>query len=131
MQANRRRDTGPERRLRQALFARGMRFRVDYKVTGATRAVRVDIAFTRRKLAIFVDGCFWHSCPKHGNRPRSSSDYWAAKLDGNRVRDSEVDANLGSLGWVVIRVWEHEVSTSVAERIQELLHSSGAEEPGH
>jgi len=81
------------------------------------RRVRADIVFSRAKIAVFVDGCFWHSCPIHGNAPRSNKSYWDTKLERNRVRDREQTEALESCGWAVIRVWEHEAPERVTERI--------------
>jgi DNA mismatch endonuclease (patch repair protein) len=81
----------------------------------------VDIAFTKDKLAIFVDGCFWHSCPQHGSIPRSNTDYWIPKLVRNVNRDRETDKALRNEGWVVVRVWEHEDPDMAASRIANML----------
>lgn len=109
-----RRDTGPEVALRRALHARGLRFRVIYPVPGQRRRT-IDIAFTRRKVAVFVDGCFWHGCPEHGVRPRSNSAWWREKLAANRARDRDTDRLLDEAGWMVVRIWEHEcLASSVA-----------------
>ncbi|MYD54587.1 MAG: very short patch repair endonuclease [Chloroflexi bacterium] len=108
MRSNRRRDTGPELALRSALHRRGWRFRVDLPVVASDRRVRPDIAFPRRRVAVFVDGCFWHSCPTHGRQPAANARYWERKLNGNAERDrADTDALEGS-GWTVVRVWEHE-----------------------
>src|SRR4051794_25177122 len=109
MQGNRRRDTSPELRLRSGLHRRGLRFRVDYaiRVDGAIIA-RPDVVFTRARVAVFVDGCYWHGCPEHFVEPRSNRDYWLPKIEGNRRRDHEATARLTEAGWVVIRLWEHE-----------------------
>lgn len=119
MQGNRRRDTQPERALRRALFARGLRYRVDHPVRtlAAARPIRPDVVFTRAKLAVFVDGCFWHDCPEHGTRPRSNSGYWDAKLARNVERDRRYDALLAEAGWTVIRIWEHEDMGAAAKRV--------------
>lgn len=101
-----RRDTGPEVALRRELHRRGLRFRTEYPVPGMPRR-RIDIAFTRAKIAVFVDGCFWHGCPDHKGRPAANARWWAAKLAGNAARDRETDAHLRALGWTVLRVWEH------------------------
>ena len=102
-----RRDTGPEVALRRALHARGLRFRVVYPVPGQRRRT-IDIAFTRRKVAVFVDGCFWHGCPEHGVRPRSNSSWWREKLAANQARDQDTNRLLEESGWAVVRIWEHE-----------------------
>lgn len=128
MQANRRRDTGPERALRSALHARGMRFRVDLPLRARPgRAIRPDVVFTRPRVAIFVDGCFWHGCPLHGTQPKSNVEWWRAKIQRNRQRDLEQTEALVGAGWAVLRVWEHEQPDLAAEQIRELVfeRSSG------
>ena len=113
MKANRRRDTGPERRLRSELHRRGLRFRVDYPTGVPGVRSRPDIIFTRKRLAVYVDGCFWHRCPIHGTAPKANESFWAQKLDANVTRDRRVTAALETAGWRVLRIWEH-VSAEVA-----------------
>jgi DNA mismatch endonuclease (patch repair protein) len=98
------RDTKPELILRRLLFSRGLRFRTTLRVPG-----KPDIVFTAAKLAVFVDGCFWHGCPEHGTRPKTNRTYWDAKLERNRARDREVTAALEAAGWRVLRFWDHQV----------------------
>lgn len=117
MKANRRRDTKPERVVRSELHRRGLRFRKDHPVRTPERLVRVDVAFTRARVAIFVDGCFWHRCPVHGTEPTRNSSYWAPKLDRNVARDRAVDAALLAEGWTVLRFWEHEEAVPVADAV--------------
>lgn len=102
-----RKDTAPELAVRRSLHAAGLRYRVSYGVPGLARCT-IDIAFTRAKVAVFIDGCFWHSCPEHATVPQANQDWWRAKLAANRERDTRVTAHLVTLGWVVLRVWEHE-----------------------
>lgn len=103
-----RRDTGPELAVRRLLHAAGLRYRVCVKVPGAPRRT-IDIAFTRRKLAVFIDGCFWHGCTEHrGTVPATNTAWWKEKIDRNRARDRETDQLLWAAGWRVIRIWEHE-----------------------
>ena len=102
-----RRETAPELALRRALHADGYRFRVVHPVPGNRRR-SIDIAFTRARVAVFVDGCFWHGCPEHGTQPRANSAWWTAKLAANRTRDADTDRLLREAGWQVVRVWEHE-----------------------
>lgn len=113
MQANRRRDTAPELAVRRLLHARGLRFRVDYRLEKSLRT-RADIVFTRRRVAVFIDGCFWHGCPLHATQPKSNADYWGPKLARNVARDCEADAALRNAGWTVLRYWEHEDPREVA-----------------
>src|ERR1700678_2764360 len=104
MRANRRTDTKPE----LALHARGLRYRKDFRLDLADgRRVRPDVVFTRRKVAVFVDGCFWHACPDHGSKPKSNEWYWSPKLARNVERDRAADDALAQAGWTVIRLWEH------------------------
>jgi len=102
------RDTKPEVLLRRALWARGLRYRVCYGPE------RIDIAFPSRKLAVFVDGCFWHGCPEHSHLPKSNEAYWLPKLKRNIERDRAKEARLRAEGWEVIRVWEHDVNRSAS-----------------
>jgi DNA mismatch endonuclease (patch repair protein) len=117
MTRNRRRDTRPERAVRRTLHARGLRFRVDYPLRLDALAVRPDIVFTRWRVAVFVDGCFWHGCPEHGNVPRRNREYWVPKLERNIARDRRVDDVLQDAGWRVVRAWEHEAPNEIAERV--------------
>jgi DNA mismatch endonuclease (patch repair protein) len=130
MQANRRRDTQPELRLRSALHRAGCRFRVDLPVQTDDRSIRVDIAFPRRRVAIFVDGCFWHGCPVHGTQPRSNTWYWGPKLRRNVERDGIADSALSAAGWIVVRVWEHELVDAALERILDIVRSGEPESNG-
>lgn len=113
----RRRDTAPEVALRRALFAAGFRHRVALAVPGLARR-SVDIALTRRRIALCVDGCFWHGCPSHGSAPKNNSEWWRAKLQGNARRDAETSGWLESLGWTVLRVWEHEAPDAVVATVE-------------
>jgi len=106
MAAVRQRDTEPELALRRALFSCGLRFRRGF---GSKLPGRPDIVFPRAKVAVFVDGCFWHSCPLHGSYPRQNASFWATKLTRNVCRDRENDSALRELSWEVVRVWEHEI----------------------
>jgi DNA mismatch endonuclease, patch repair protein len=107
MRSNRRTDTKPELALRAVLHARGYRYRKDFRLDLPSRRVRPDIAFTSRKVAVFVDGCFWHACPEHGSKPKSNEWYWSPKLARNVERDRAADAALAAAGWTVVRLWEH------------------------
>ena len=124
-----RRDTKPELLLRSELHRRGMRFRVQMKVPGNNRRT-VDIAFTRVRLAVYVDGCFWHGCPEHHVRPKANSDWWHWKIERNQARDRDTDKALQSLGWTVIRVWEHVEPRSAADLVAETYSKLNAQVPG-
>lgn len=118
MKGNRRADTKPELALRSALHAQGLRFRKDFLLrTSAGSRVKADIVFTRNRIAVFVDGCFWHGCPDHGNTPKFNTAYWGPKLARNRERDRRVSKELEADGWSVIRVWEHVPVRQAVERI--------------
>lgn len=111
------RDTAPEIALRRELHRRGLRYRVDVPLLGRRRG-RADILFSRARVAVMVDGCFWHRCPDHGLDPRSNSDWWQQKLDRNVERDCQTNAELASQGWTVIRIWEHESPITAADKIE-------------
>lgn len=117
MLGNVRRDTRPELILRSALHARGWRFRVQYPVPDRPRR-SIDIAFTRRRLAILVDGCFWHGCPLHGSNPKTNVTYWNVKIERNRARDGDTDIALLTAGWRSLRVWEHMPVTEAVKIIE-------------
>lgn len=129
MRANRRRDTRPEMALRRLLHARGHRFRVDLPIRLGDRICRPDVVFRSRKVAVFVDGCFWHSCPLHGSLPRSNAGYWVPKLRSNEERDRRTTAELAELGWTVIRIWEHEDPANAVNRIEGALRRPGPGAP--
>lgn len=116
MSKRRNRDTQPELAIRRRLFALGMRYRVAYPIPGQARRT-VDIAFPRRKLAVFVDGCFWHGCPIHGNKPRANATWWERKLEANQSRDRDSERLLTNLGWDTLRIWEHEEPGLAVRRI--------------
>lgn len=126
MKGNRSRDTLPELRLRSLLHAEGLRFRVDYPIAVASRRVRVDIAFTRRRVVVFVDGCFWHGCYTHPKPSRTNLPYWDAKIAVNRARDTAQTEALRRAGWIVVRGWEHEPPIALAERIKTALSLAAA-----
>lgn len=107
MQANRRRDTKPELALRSALHKAGFRYRCDFRIELHEGRVRPDIVFTRRRVAVFVDGCFWHCCPEHGSSPSVNQTYWSPKLARNVERDARNTQLLHQAGWTVLRIWEH------------------------
>lgn len=127
MAAIRRTDTRPELLLRSALHARGLRFRKDYAIRAEGRIIRPDVAFTRYRLAVFLDGCFWHGCPEHGRPPKSNNSYWLPKLAKNAQRDLEQTRILTQAGWTVIRVWEHMTVEDAVSAVREALLKAGAE----
>ncbi|GAA2147018.1 very short patch repair endonuclease [Nocardioides koreensis] len=111
-----RRDTSPELALRRELHARGLRFRVQLKVPGNNRRT-IDVAFTRARLAVYLDGCFWHGCPDHGRRPHTNGEWWAWKIARNQERDRSTDRQLQEAGWHVLRFWEHEEPSAAADAV--------------
>ncbi len=124
MRANRRVDTGPERALRSALHQRGLRFRKDLRLKLAGSSARPDIVFTRARVAVFVDGCFWHSCPEHGELPKSNRAFWAEKLRRNVARDRENNRTLEKNGWTVLRFFEHVPPAEAAEAVFDAIRRS-------
>jgi DNA mismatch endonuclease, patch repair protein len=115
-----RRDTTPELAIRSELHRRGLRFRVDRAPVPGLRS-RADIIFGPARVAVYVDGCFWHSCPQHATRPKANAEWWEQKLTRNQERDRETDRALRENGWEVVRIWEHEDPTEAADRVQRTL----------
>jgi DNA mismatch endonuclease (patch repair protein) len=110
------RHTSPELTLRSALWAAGLRYRLHYGVVG-----KPDIALPKEKVAVFVDGCFWHGCPLHGVKPKTNSAFWAEKIGKNKLRDEKVDKTLRAEGWRVIRFWEHEVKKETERAVKAVV----------
>lgn len=125
MSRQRRTGTSPEMQLRRELHRRGLRFRVHtaFKEPGLRRR-RADLLFTRRKVAVFVDGCFWHACPLHATSPKANAVWWRTKLDNNVARDRNTDEQLVRAGWTVVRIWEHEPVAEAADRVEALVRSA-------
>ena len=119
MQKMRRSSTAPEMLIRRELHRRGLRFRVNFPLLPG----RPDLAFTSARIAIFVDGCFWHACPDHGILPKNNREWWRDKLERNVARDREKDEELDKLGWAVVHVWEHEDPVIAADAIEQLWRS--------
>jgi DNA mismatch endonuclease (patch repair protein) len=124
MLGNRSRDTKPELAVRRLLHAGGLRYRVDFRPLSSLRS-RGDIVFTRRRIAVFIDGCFWHGCPLHATSPKANADYWGPKLARNIERDLETSAALRASGWTVLRFWEHEPPAEVAGAIARVVRHDG------
>lgn len=108
-------DTGPELKLRKALWALGYRYRLRYKIPG-----KPDIVFVAPKVVVFIDGCFWHGCPIHGTIPRTNEAFWSEKINKNIARDQRVNTELTELGWKVIRYWEHEIKSDFDSCIKKI-----------
>jgi DNA mismatch endonuclease (patch repair protein) len=122
MSRQRRKNTEPEVAIRKILHSMGLRFRVTVPIPGMPRRT-IDIAFTRARVAVFVDGCFWHVCPEHATSPAANSQWWSNKLSTNQARDAATNEHLASIGWQVVRIWEHEDPTTAAERIAGAVRS--------
>lgn len=116
MRSQARADTEPEIAIRKLLFADRLRYRTNLQVPGMPRR-SIDIAFTRARVAVFVDGCFWHGCPMHSIPVKNNARWWKEKLLANQLRDAETTQHLSEHGWLVIRVWEHEAPAEAAARI--------------
>ncbi|WP_329235123.1 very short patch repair endonuclease [Streptomyces canus] len=124
------RDTAPEVAVRKLLHAAGMRYRVNVPVPDMPRRT-IDIAFTKTKVAVFLDGCFWHGCPQHATRPKANAEWWRTKLDKNMARDRETTAHLEQRGWTVLRFWEHEHPEAIARRVTEARETSDVSRKRH
>ncbi|WP_256096879.1 very short patch repair endonuclease [Streptomyces agglomeratus] len=114
------RDTAAEIAVRKLLHAAGLRYRVNVPVPGMPRRT-IDIVFGRAKIAVFLDGCFWHGCPQHATQPKSNAEWWRTKLEKNMARDRETTEHLETQGWTVLRFWEHEATPEVAAHVIDVL----------
>lgn len=122
MQAQRERDTGAEREIRSQLHRLGLRFRLHQRLLAGSRR-EVDIVFRRARVAVFVDGCFWHACPDHATWPQNNAGFWRQKIEENAARDRDTDERLRAEGWAVLRVWEHESPEEAARAIAEVIRA--------
>jgi DNA mismatch endonuclease, patch repair protein len=129
MQANKSHDTVPEKALRSAIHRMGLRYRVGIRPVKQIRRTG-DLVFTRARVVVLVDGCFWHGCPEHYTIAKTNAEYWAGKLQENQVRDRETDRLFTEAGWQVIRVWEHEDPELAAQRISVVVHHASPARPG-
>jgi len=116
--------TGPEMIVRRLLFANGLRYRVQYPVPSASRRT-IDIAFPGKKVAIFIDGCFWHGCTVHRNIPAHNHDWWKNKIEQNRSRDRDTDKKLCDAGWIILRYWEHDSAERIASEVLVAIGTKG------
>jgi DNA mismatch endonuclease (patch repair protein) len=119
-----RRDTGPELALRRELHRRGLRFFVGRPPLASEKRRRADIVFPRARVAVFVDGCFWHGCPQHMTWPKANAGWWRAKIMANVARDRRTDERLREAGWTVVRVWEHEAVDAAADRVERVVRET-------
>ncbi|WP_137159772.1 very short patch repair endonuclease [Blastococcus sp. CCUG 61487] len=124
----RRRNNKPEMAVRRLLYARGLRYRVCFRVPGQRRRT-IDIAFVGARFAIYIDGCFWHGCPEHAHLPKANAGWWTRKIAMNKARDAAVNEQLAGLGWTVLRVWEHENPHAVVSKVVAALEGTGKEGP--
>ncbi|MFG2642772.1 very short patch repair endonuclease [Streptomyces sp. NPDC048370] len=123
-----RRDTAPELAVRRLLHASGLRYRVNVPVPGMPRRT-IDIVFGPAKIAVFLDGCFWHGCPEHATQPKANAEWWRTKLDKNMARDRETTQHLEAQGWTVLRFWEHESPTTVALTVSDARSKAPVRRP--
>ncbi|RFU21157.1 very short patch repair endonuclease [Geodermatophilus marinus] len=121
----RRRDNRPEMAVRRLLYARGLRYRVCFRIPGQRRRT-IDIVFVGARLAVYIDGCFWHGCPEHQHMPKANTSWWVQKMAMNRARDAAATAQLEGLGWTVLRFWEHEDPKAVVTTIVARLNDETA-----
>jgi DNA mismatch endonuclease (patch repair protein) len=116
----RQKGTNAEVALRREMYRLGLRYRIDYEVLRKPRRV-ADVAFPGRRIAVFVDGCFWHGCPEHATWPKQNAEFWRAKIETNRQRDADTNDRLRSLGWTVLRFWSHEPPTEAARTVAHMI----------
>lgn len=125
MRGNRSRDTKPELAVRRLLHARGLRYRVNVRPLPSLRRT-ADVVFPRRRIAVFIDGCYWHGCPQHYIPSKSNSDYWTPKIAANEARDVETSRALSEAGWMALRYWSHMAPEDIAASIEQHLSASTA-----
>lgn len=128
MRGNRGRDTRPEMRIRRAVWSLGLRYRVGARPVPSLRRT-ADLVFTKARVAVFVDGCYWHGCPEHYRPARKNEAFWSAKITGNRRRDDETDTQLRAAGWTVVRIWEHEDAAAGAQRVRAAVIEARTQQP--
>jgi DNA mismatch endonuclease (patch repair protein) len=116
----RQKGTDAEVALRREMYRIGLRYRVNYKVLQKPRRV-ADVAFPGRKIAVFVDGCFWHGCPEHATWPKQNAKSWRGKIEANQRRDEDTNDRLRSNGWTVLRFWSHEPPTEAARTVARVV----------
>ena len=121
----RQKGTAPEVALRQELYRSGLRYRVNFEVLKKPRRV-ADLAFPRLRIAVFVDGCFWHGCPQHATWPKQNAEFWKQKIEANRQRDADTNVRLRDGGWTVLRIWEHELPIEASKAVVQLVTATRA-----
>ncbi|MDX3100461.1 very short patch repair endonuclease [Nonomuraea angiospora] len=120
MRGNRGKDTEPELALRKLLYQRGLRYRVNAQPLAEIRR-KADVVFLADRVAVFVDGCFWHGCPEHYRPSTRNAEFWREKIEGNKARDAETTEQLVAAGWTVIRIWEHEDPAAAADKVGHVI----------
>ncbi|MYS78801.1 very short patch repair endonuclease [Embleya scabrispora] len=120
MSRQRSKDTDVEVALRRLLHAMGLRYRVHRRPLKGIRR-EADVVFGPTKVAVYVDGCFWHGCPEHATWPKRNAEFWKTKIEGNRARDADTDRRMAEAGWLVVRVWEHEDAATAAARVRDAV----------
>ncbi|MDH6126181.1 DNA mismatch endonuclease (patch repair protein) [Kitasatospora sp. GP82] len=130
MSRQRSRNTAPEVVLRRALHASGLRFRVHRRPLPGVRR-EADVVFGPARVAVFVDGCFWHGCPEHATWPKNNASFWREKIEKNRIRDADTDTRLLAAGWLAVRVWEHEDPIEAAVRVRNVVLERRTPSQGH
>lgn len=128
MERQKTRDTAPERLIRSSLHRLGLRYRLHSRPLQSLRR-HADIVFRPARVAVFIDGCFWHGCPDHRPLPRANRDWWLRKLEENKARDADTDAQLRAAGWLPIRIWEHEDPDEAALKIADVVRKRTGAEP--
>lgn len=124
MQRNRGRDTAPELAVRRAVHARGLRYFVNRRPLETLRRT-ADLVFPRARVAVFIDGCYWHGCPEHHTTAKANAEFWAAKVATNRARDADTDQALEANGWTILRIWEHTPAEEAASLIEQVVVNAG------
>lgn len=127
MRSNRGRDTRPELALRSAVHALGLRYRVNTRPLSRVRRT-ADLVFSRARVAVFLDGCFWHGCPQHHTVAATNAGFWADKVTANRRRDADTDRLLADAGWISLRIWEHEDPGEAAQRVRAVVRSARSDQ---
>lgn len=123
MRGNRRRDTRPELAVRRLVHAAGLRYRVDFPPLPDRPRLRADLVFSRVRVAVFIDGCYWHGCPEHYRPASRNAAFWSRKIAANRERDTRTNETLEAAGWTVLRFWEHEDPKNIATEISQIVRN--------
>ena len=125
MESTGQRDTAAELKIRSVLYKMGLRYRVDRAPLRGVRR-KADLLFSGPRVAVFIDGCFWHGCPIHGTWPKANAEFWRKKIETNKLRDADTNRRLEEAGWKVVRIWEHEDPNEAAERVASIVRTRKA-----